>query len=164
MHPSASIQQTLSLLAPQPGSMQELQHKVVLQFIATSDGVRSALRHQLARDGLTVEGFQALAALLHEPTPATATLLAEKIGTTRALLSHTLNRLDVSGLITRRRDTTDRHFTWIQLTPLGRSTIEKASASCNQSLKTLVSSFDTAELTNMLHACAKLSECAAALN
>ena len=151
------------MLAPESSASRSLHYQAVLEFVGTSDDILTALRNQLARDGLTVEGFQALAALRNKPVPATPTLLAEQIGTTRALLSHTLNRLEFSGLIDRQRSGGDRRVIWVKLTELGGTTIEKTAATWNESIAQLVRLFDEPALMDLIKFCAKLRKGAAKL-
>lgn len=164
MHSPVSIRETLTLIAPTAAAAaRSPRHQAVLQFITAGDEIRKALRSQLAQDGLTVEGFQALAALQHQAGVSTPSVLAHQIGTTRALLSHTLNRLEISGLITRQRADGDRRVVRVRLTPLGKTTIEHAAATCNKSVLHLVSMFDESALAELMKSCAKLTRSAAAL-
>lgn len=157
MHPHSSIREILQLIAPQPGGPHELRYRAILRLLLLGEKIHGALRHRLAGQGLTLEGFQTLAALRHiDPAPASVTVLAEKIETPRTLLNHTLTRLELSGLIVRERDATDRRVVWIRLSALGRNTIERGWTACHDCFDQLTSPLAGEELIQFLNACTKL--------
>lgn len=161
MHPHSSIRETLQLIAPQPGGPHELRYRAILRLLLLGENIHGALRTRLAGQGLTLEGFHALAALLRiDPAPASTTVLAEKTETPRALLNHTLTRLELSGLIVRERDAADRRVVWIRLSTLGRSTIERGWAACHDCFDQLTAPLTGEELIQFLNACTKLDAAA----
>lgn len=161
MHPHSSIREILQLVAPPPGGSHELRYQAILRLLLLGEKIHGALRHRLAGQGLTLEGFQTLAALLRiDPAPASTAVLAEKIETPRALLNHTLTRLELSGLIVRERDATDRRVVWIRLSTLGRSTIERGWTACHGCFDQLTSPLQADELLQFLNACTKLDAAA----
>ena len=158
------IRETQALLASRPLVSCGLGHRALLELLAASEEIRKALRTRLAHSGLTLEGFQVLAALHQDPVSATPTLLAKKIKTSQTVLSHTLNRLEFSRLLARQRGGKDRRMVQVQLTPLGQSTVKKASIACNQAVRQLVSMFDERALKELVSSCTKLCQGALALN
>lgn len=164
MHSSTSLYEAIKSLAPSPEAANVVTCRALSGFMAAGEDVRRALRNQLGRKGLTIEGFQALAAIRSfEPATSCPSALAERIGTTRALLSHTLTRLEFSRLVTRERDTEDRRVVHYTLTPLGREALEKARLTCTDSVQALFSDFSEADLTGLISSCAKLTHGAATL-
>lgn len=161
MHPHSSLRDILQLAAPPPGGPHELRYRAILRLLLLGENIHGALRSRLAGQGLTLEGFQALAALRHiDPAPASPTVLAGKTETPRALLNHTLTRLELSGLIVRERDAADRRVVWIRLSTLGRSTIERGWAACHDCFDQLTASLQGEELIQFLNACTKLDAAA----
>lgn len=165
MQSSASVREAIKFLTPNAGSALELRFRALLDFMAASEDVRHALRCQLALKGLTIEGFLALAAMRSaEPGAVTPSALARTVGTTRALLSHTLMRLEISNLISRDREVrdrrVDRRVVWVCLTPAGRTTIDDALKTCTGSIGRLVDEFDEKDLDGLIRACGKLNQSA----
>lgn len=159
MHSHGSIREALCLASAPAGAEGELRHQAILQLVVAGENIRQAVRAQLARVGLTIEGFQTLAALRHlDPEAASPTLIAQKTETTKALLSHTLTRLELSQLITRERDSADRRIVRVRLTPLGRTTVQRALAACHKCLDLIAQPFGAAELEALLGLCQGLNE------
>jgi DNA-binding MarR family transcriptional regulator len=158
MNSPSSITEVIKFLTPPSDTTAELRFRALLGFMAAGEDVRTALRTQLARSGLTIEGFLALAAIRSfEPGPSSPSALATVIGTSRALLSHTLTRLEFSNLISRERDLTDRRVIWLRLTPAGRTAIEQGLTTCNECVTKLVGEFDHADLTDLVDVCGKIN-------
>jgi DNA-binding MarR family transcriptional regulator len=165
MHSPASLCEAIKFLAPSADAEKGLRYRALLEFMATGDDVRRAFRSQLARKGLTIEGFQALAALRSlEPAAGTPSALADKIGTTRALLSHTLTRLEISHLLTRERDVEDRRIIWLRLTEEGRQLVNEASNTCTHSVLQLVDGFNDHDIAELITSCEKLNHSATKLS
>ncbi len=128
----------------------------ILQILETGDQVMRTLRSQLAREGLTAEGFQALAALVDLPESVPLSELVDAVDTPRALLSETLTRLEYSGLIQRQRGEIDRRKVRVHLTPAGREAINRARSVIQRSIGELVGDEDEEALQNFAERCATL--------
>lgn len=128
----------------------------ILQILETGDQVMRTLRSQLAREGLTAEGFQALAALVDLPESVPLSELVDAVDTPRALLSETLTRLEYSGLIQRQRGEVDRRKVRVHLTPAGREAINRARSVIQRSIGELVGDEDEEALQNFAERCATL--------
>ncbi|WP_438480298.1 MarR family winged helix-turn-helix transcriptional regulator [Oleiharenicola lentus] len=165
MQSPSSLYNTIKSLTPATDAANMVAGRALSGFMAASEDVRKALRSQLGRKGLTIEGFQALAAIRSfEPATSCPSTLADKIGTTRALLSHTLTRLEFSRLVTRHRDTADRRVIHYDLTPLGREALEKARLTCADTVQQLFHDVTEPEITGLISSCAKLTHGAAQLS
>ena len=159
MHSYSSIRDALTLAAAPAGAEAELRHDAILELVMAGENIRQAMRTQLARVGLTMEGFQTLAVLRQlDPAAASPTHLAQKTATTKALLSHTLTRLELSQLITRERDSTDRRIVWVRLTPLGRTTVQRALIACRKCLEQVAERIKPADLKTLLGLCQNLND------
>lgn len=128
----------------------------ILQILETGDQVMRTLRSQLAREGLTAEGFQALAALVDLPESVPLSELVDAVDTPRALLSETLTRLEYSGLIQRQRGEIDRRKVRVHLTPAGREAINRARSVIQRSIGELVGDEDEEALQSFAERCATL--------
>src|ERR1700684_3887723 len=65
--------------------------------------------------------------------PANQRELAEAVGVREATLTHHLNAMDAEGLITRRRDTTNRRIHVVELTDAGEETFLRLRAAATSS-------------------------------
>ena len=159
MHAHSSVRETLHLLAPEATGAQALRHQAVFQLVIAGEEIGAALRSRLAEQGLTIEGFQTLAALKQvDPEPASPTFLAQRTDTTRALLSHTLTRLEISGLISRHRDELDRRIFWVRLTPAGREAVERGAEASHRCIEQLTARLARPELAALISACSRFDQ------
>ena len=85
--------------------------------------------------------------------PANQRELAEAIGVTEATLTHHLNAMDSGGLITRRRDTTNRRIHIVELTGAGEEIflrLRTAAMAFDQRLRADISEMEFATLEHLL--------------
>ena len=85
--------------------------------------------------------------------PANQRELAEAVGVREATLTHHLNAMDAEGLITRRRDTSNRRIHVVELTDLGEETflrLRTAAMSFDQRLRTGITEKEVASLAGVL--------------
>ncbi|HKB91458.1 MAG TPA: MarR family transcriptional regulator [Opitutaceae bacterium] len=107
--------------ARQHSASDERRCHAMLDLLATAGVLAAILRRELAKKELTEAGFKVLAVLFEsDPTPVIPSCLAEHAEMWRPSTSDVLSRLEISGLITRERDKTDRRLVRIHLTPIGR--------------------------------------------
>ncbi len=93
-------------------------HEAVYMFTAAER--RLIARYKRAGDSLSPGRVQALNVLLRE-NEASAGTLAREAGLKPNSITPMIEQLERSGVITRRRDETDRRMWWISLTDRGRS-------------------------------------------
>lgn len=110
------LRKTLHSLAPTCAAKDAERFHALVQFIQAGDEVMKSLRGLLAIEGLTAEGFQALAALNPDTEVTALADLVDRVDSPRALLSQTLSRLELSGLISRQRGTEEFSIWWKTLT------------------------------------------------
>jgi len=79
-----------------------------------------ATRYKRARGALSTGRVQALNVLVREKE-ATAGALAREAGLSPNSITVMLDQLERSGVVTRRRDDTDRRVSWVSLTTKGRA-------------------------------------------
>ncbi len=85
--------------------------------------------------------------------PSNQRELAEAVGVTEATLTHHLNSLDSEGLITRRRDTTNRRIHVVELTAAGEETflrLREAAMAFDKRLRTGIHEDELAKLEEVL--------------
>ena len=85
--------------------------------------------------------------------PANQRELAEAVGVREATLSHHLNSMDAEGLITRRRDTTNRRIHVVELTDAGEETffrLRTAAVAFDKRLRAGITDQDVASLVGVL--------------
>lgn len=140
-------------------SAAELNQFAVLRVVAAGENVHLALRIQLARVGLTLEGFRVLAVLGQAgPAVDSAAGLARKMDTRRTLLGHTLARLEHSRLILRQRSCGDRRLVGLRLTPQGRTTLRRAFRVLRRCVARFAEPLGSGELKTLSRICAQLEE------
>ncbi len=85
--------------------------------------------------------------------PANQRELAEAVGVREATLTHHLNGMDADGLITRRRDSTNRRIHVVELTEAGEETflrLRKAAMAFDKRLRAGITAEETAGLESVL--------------
>src|ERR1700677_3046965 len=85
--------------------------------------------------------------------PASQRELAEAVGVREATLTHHLNSMDAEGLITRRRDTTNRRIHVVELTDVGEETflrLRTAAMAFDQLLRAGITEQELVSLEDVL--------------
>jgi MarR family transcriptional regulator for hemolysin len=85
--------------------------------------------------------------------PANQRELAEAVGVREATLTHHLNSMDSEGLITRRRDTTNRRIHVVELTDAGEETflrLRTAAVAFDRRLRAGINKDELSSLENVL--------------
>ena len=105
------------------GSPEEIRAlNVYIKLSRAADAVTQRINRHLKADGLTVSQFGVLEALYHLG-PMCQTELAGKILKSTGNLTLVIDNLERSGLVERQRDTVDRRFVSVHLTPAGEELI-----------------------------------------
>jgi MarR family transcriptional regulator, transcriptional regulator for hemolysin len=86
--------------------------------------IRRAFDEALAEAGGSLSVWLVLLNLKIQ-RPSNQRELADAVGVTEATLTHHLNAMDTDGLITRRRDTTNRRIHVVELTDAGEETFSR---------------------------------------
>lgn len=95
-----------------------------VQLTTTSRVVSRAFDAALAAEDGSVPIWQVLLALKTRPT-ANQRELAAAVGIGGATLTHHLDGMETSGLVTRRRDPANRRMHLVELTPLGETAFRR---------------------------------------
>jgi len=96
-------------------------------MLRTCHSLQRALRRELAPGTLTETGFHLLARLIQQDSKVvTVERLAKDLSLSPQIVSATLGRLEISGIITRERSTDDRRALAIKVSAAGRRTFASA--------------------------------------
>jgi MarR family transcriptional regulator, 2-MHQ and catechol-resistance regulon repressor len=105
------------------GSPEEIRAlNVYIKLSRAADAVTQRINKHLKEDGLTVSQFGVLEALYHLG-PMCQTELAGKILKSTGNLPLVIDNLERNGMVERQRDTVDRRFVSVHLTPAGEELI-----------------------------------------
>lgn len=121
------VLRTLLNVARQRDGLNEASCRLVLEYLASAQGVEAVLQRRLAAIGFSENQFSVLVALYAlDPAASTPADLAHHAGTTRSAMTALLDHLEVRGLLARQRDTRDRRLVYVQLTPAGQTAANTA--------------------------------------
>lgn len=155
-----SVSKALDALSPR-GMGGGGRYEAMIRFMCTGEEMRRVLRGQLAREGLTAEGFRVLVVLLASPDGGRPlTELAAEVALPKHVLGHTLTRLELSRLVVRQRGTDDRRVICVRLTREGRQLIERARMGCCRTAEELLRDLNEEEVRRLSAVCAKLQSAA----
>lgn len=107
-----------------PDRVQSVEPPIGLQLARAARIVSRAFDEALAAAGGSLPVWLVLLNLKAH-RPANQRELAAAVGVTEATLTHHLNTMDTDGLITRRRDTTNRRIHAVELTDAGEQTFHR---------------------------------------
>jgi DNA-binding MarR family transcriptional regulator len=141
------------------GGVEKQRACAVIEIIRSAEEAQQLLRTRIGKAGLTVEGLQTLASIASDQN-TTPGGLARQLRLSRATVSYLLSRLEVSGLISRSRDPSNRRRVRVSLTPAGRNTLGRAAKACTSGLAQIAASMnDSGVSTSELHSpnCKNLS-------
>jgi DNA-binding MarR family transcriptional regulator len=120
------------------------------KLLAATDAARTELKRQLGAQGLTELGFEVLSTMRSQSEPAVLpSAISEATGILRGTLTDVLLRLEMSGLITRRRSSGDRRQVFAEMTPLGRKRCESASAQYCAAIVAFMHKFERPALSTL---------------
>jgi MarR family transcriptional regulator, transcriptional regulator for hemolysin len=125
---------------------------VGLRLARASRSVGRAFDDALAEAGGSVPVWQVLISLKSR-RPKNQRELAGAMGIREATLTHHLNAMDASGLITRRRDPQNRRVHLVELTPAGEDTFQRlrsAAAAFDERLRRGLSEDEVGLLEDLL--------------
>lgn len=114
--------------------------------------MRRAFDEALAEAGGSLPAWLVLLNLKIRP-PSSQRELAEAVGVREATLTHHLNSMDSEGLITRRRDTTNRRIHVVELTDAGEETflrLRTAAVAFDRRLRAGINEDELTSLENVL--------------
>ena len=118
---------TLVSVARQRRGLDAGRCQLVFEHLDTAHFVQAALQRTLAEFHLSELQFAVLVVLFAlDPEPIMPADLADYTAVSRAAITDALVRLEALQFVSRTRDTTDRRVFQLQLTALGRTTVDDA--------------------------------------
>lgn len=147
------------LLSAARGNAPDTDRKCLALFslIETSQTLSSWLRRELARSNLTENGFRLLAQVhQHETDGITSTEISTELHLPRQVISTTLGRLELSGLLTRERSSGDRRTLTLKLTAEGRRVFAAALQHCLHEINCIMSRLTPRDLDQLDQTCVQL--------
>jgi len=131
--------------------------KALFTLVDTCRLLERGLQCDLARSEITETGFLLLALLIREePATFTPSEMADQLHLSRPVVSTTLGRLEVSGLIRRERSTTDLRSLTVRVTDKGRSVFSAAVSECLKSITRLMAELSTQQLDQFDATCSQI--------
>jgi len=165
LHNETLAFRTLLAVAHQRNGLNEAGCRLILELLSAGSMVQGALRRVLSEINLSELKFGVLVVLFTtDPSPSTPTDLALHTSVTRSAVTDALDGLEQHGLAVRERDTKDRRIILIRLTDLGRTTVDSAIMKVLQAAGSIAQKIKPNTHSEMLNACAALSEGAAKIS
>lgn len=137
-------------------SMDGLRCRTLGELIKSGEDAQRVLRTEVAKAGLTIEGLQVLNHVA-DGQNSTPGQIADQLGMSRVVMSHVLARLEISGLITRRRDPANRRLVRVSLTSSGRTTLDRATKACEQGMLQIAATLNESSLLELHRACVNVN-------
>lgn len=128
------------------------EQRVWRQWLAVTSELPAYLGQQLQQQfGISHQDYTIFVTLSEASEPALRiSAVAELVGWERSRLSHHLTRMEKRGLVERRECTEDGRGAYVMLTPLGRSTLDKAAPAHVESVReVLFDRLDDAEVAEL---------------
>jgi MarR family transcriptional regulator for hemolysin len=135
-----------------PDQVHPVQPPIGLHLASAARIVRRAFDEAFAEAGGSLPVWLVLLNLKIR-RPANQRELAEAVGVREATLTHHLNSMDSEGLITRRRDTTNRRIHVVELTDAGEETflrLRTAAVAFDRRLRAGINNDELSSLENVL--------------
>jgi MarR family transcriptional regulator for hemolysin len=132
--------------------MRPLQTPIGLHLTRAARSVSRAFDDALSEAGGSLPSWLVLVSLKARPA-GNQREIAESVGVTEATLTHHLNSLDAEGLVTRRRDPSNRRVHVVELTEAGEAAfvrLRAAAVAFDRRLRRGVSDDDVARLRILL--------------
>jgi DNA-binding MarR family transcriptional regulator len=140
----------------------ELRCRALLGLLQTCPSLQRALRRKLAPNTLTETGFHLLARLIQqESNVVTAGILAKDLSLSPQVVSASLGRLEISGLIRRERSSDDGRVLALKVSIAGRRAFASALSHYLEAITGVMSTLDPRDLATLDRICARLTEVAA---
>ncbi len=131
----------------------------LFSLLETCQVLSQWMRRELARSNLTENGFRLLAQVIkHEAGGVTPTAVSAGLGLPRQVISTTLGRLEISGLISRERSTADRRTFTLKATPEGHRVFSFALQHCLHEINRVMSHHTPRDLAQLDQTCVELRQ------
>jgi MarR family transcriptional regulator, 2-MHQ and catechol-resistance regulon repressor len=134
-----------------------LAHRALQALMRAETSVRRVLAADLEREGVSAPGFSALVVLTTAGGSLELRTLRRRLGWSKANATEVTATLETRGLVVRHRLERDRRAVALDLTPAGRSVVERLFPAHADRVTTAFSSLDDDEKRNLADICRKLA-------
>jgi DNA-binding MarR family transcriptional regulator len=136
--------------------IQELIDRYVNVSFKVTKKAETLIKEQIGND-LTNDQHYMLR-YIHHAEKCTSSELAEAFDVNKSAITAIINRLVEKGLIDRERDETDRRVVYLTLSRSGADLFEKTEKRIHKLVESIITKFDTEEITGFIVTYEKLSE------
>jgi MarR family transcriptional regulator, 2-MHQ and catechol-resistance regulon repressor len=147
-----TLRRTMSLEVLDP-----LAHRALQALMRAETSVRRVLATDLEREGVSAAGFSALVVLTTAGGSLELRTLRRRLGWSKANATEVTVTLESRGLVARRRLETDRRAAAIDLTPAGRSLVERLFPEHANRVTSAFARLDEEEKRHLADICRKLA-------
>jgi MarR family 2-MHQ and catechol resistance regulon transcriptional repressor len=134
-----------------------LAHRALQALLRAETSVRRALATELEREGVSAAGFSALVVLTTAGGTLELRTLRRRLGWSKASATEVTLTLEARGLVRRRRLETDRRAAAVDLTPEGRSMVERLFPGHADRVTDAFAPLDEEEKRSLAEICRKLA-------
>ena len=134
-----------------------LAHRALQALLRAETSVRRALAAELEREGVSAAGFSALVVLTTAGGSLELRALRRRLGWSKANATEVTVTLESRGLVRRRRLEHDRRAAALDLTPAGRSLVERLFPGHANRVSSAFSALDESEKRSLAEICRKLA-------
>lgn len=137
--------------------MDPLAHRALQALMRAETSVRRVLAAELEREGVSAAGFSALVVLTTAGGSLELRTLRRRLGWSKANATEVTVTLASRDLVRRRRSESDRRAAVIDLTPEGRSLVERLFPGHADRVTSAFARLDDEEKRNLADICRKLA-------
>lgn len=134
-----------------------LAHRALQALMRAEASVRRALAAELEREGLSAAGFSALVVLTTAGGSLELRTLRRRLDWSKANATEVTATLEARGFVQRRRLPHDRRAVGLDLTPAGRSVVERLFPGHADRVTSTFARLDDDEKRNLADICRKLA-------
>ena len=134
-----------------------LAHRALDGLLRAEAAVRRRLSADLEREGLSAAGFSVLVVLVTADGELELRALRRRLGTSKANATEIVTTLEQRGLVHRRRLAHDRRALAVELSPLGRETVDRLFPEHAERVADTFSALDDGEKRTLAELCRKLA-------
>lgn len=134
-----------------------LAHRALQALMRAETSVRRVLAAELEREGVSAAGFSALVVLTTAGGTLELRALRRRLGWSKPNATEVTATLESRGLVVRRRLETDRRAAAIDLTPEGRSLVERLFPGHADRVTSAFARLDDEEKRSLADICRKLA-------
>jgi len=134
-----------------------LAHRALQALLRAEAAVRRSLASELEREGVSAAGFSALVVLTTADGTLQLRALRRRLGWSKANATEVTATLEARGLVRRRRLAHDRRTAAVDLTPAGRTLVQRLFPDHATRVSRAFGALDEGEKRSLAELCRKLA-------